>query len=199
MLVAARRGEGVTAAARAVAEAAGPGAAYALDLDLRRNALAKAYAQVGALGPRIDGRLNGAQLYDVVDAAGRPVAAGPSYFFHRVGRARLFVGAFDERALPHGARVRVCGSGAYWNAARAGGATVVVDAPALERSPLGLRVARHMDGVVLVVGADEGAAPAARAAKAELQGAGANLIGLVYVGASEPVLAIERALRQAAV
>jgi hypothetical protein len=54
-----------------------------------------------------------------------------------------------------------------------------------------------MDGVVLVVGGNKGAAPAAIAAKTALANAGANLIGLVYAGAAAPVIAIERMLRQA--
>lgn len=195
MLIAARRGEGVTSAACAVAEAAGPRATYAIDLDLRRNALARCYA--GRLGPRIDGRLNGALFYDIVGPRGAIAAAPTTYFFHRVARSRLFVGAFAENAMPEGGRVRLSPHVAFWNAARAGGATVIVDSPALARSALGLRVARHMDGVVLVVGADEGAAPAALAAKSQLLAAGANLIGLVYSGASESALRIERLLRHA--
>jgi hypothetical protein len=55
-----------------------------------------------------------------------------------------------------------------------------------------------MDGVVLVVAADDaGAAPAALAAKAALVAAGANVIGLIYSGASTPVLTIDRVMRQA--
>jgi Mrp family chromosome partitioning ATPase len=91
----------------------------------------------------------------------------------------------------------VSSSSDYWDRARAGGATIVVDAPALERSTIALRVAPHMDGVVLVVGADEGAAPAALAARAALASGGANLIGLVYAGDAGPARAIERLLRQA--
>ena len=73
----------------------------------------------------------------------------------------------------------------------------VVDAPALDRSEIGLRVARNMDGVVLVVGSDKGAAPAAIAAKEKLIEAGANLMGIVFAGATAPVMAIDRMLRQA--
>ena len=104
---------------------------------------------------------------------------------------------FDARLLPPAARVAVSGRPEYWNAARTSGATVVIDAPALERSQVALRVAPHMDGVVLVVGADAGAAPPAIAAKAALVNAGARVIGLVYTGADAPVMAIERLLRQA--
>jgi len=193
MFVAARRHEGVTTAARAVANAAGPGAVYAVDLDLKRNALAKALSADGELGPKIDGALNGVSFYSVRDLPKAP----QSYFYHRVGRSRVYAGVFDLRALPSGARVGISAQPDYWNTARVGGAFVVVDAPALERSSIALRVAPHMDGVVLVVGSGKGAAPAALAAKAALVDVGANLMGLVYSGADAPVMAIERLLRQA--
>lgn len=194
MLIAAQHHAGNVALTAAVAGAAGPGAVYAIDLDLRRNALPQHFAP---LGPRIDGALNGRGFYAIVDKQGRPLAQAASYFYHRVGRSRLYVGAFDGAAVPQGGRVLLSNAPDYWDAARAGGATVVVDAPALERSRVALRVARHMDGVVLLVGDAPGAAPAAMAAKTALREAGANLIGLVYAGASAPVMAIERVMRQA--
>jgi Mrp family chromosome partitioning ATPase len=193
MFVAARQGEGVTTAARAVAHAAGPGAVYAIDLDLRRNDLARMLSADAALGPRIDGALNGVTFHTVRNMPNAPQA----FFYHRVGRSRVYAGVFDTRALPSGARVGVSARADYWNAARAGGAFVVVDAPPLDQSSVALRVAPHMDGVVLVVGGRQGSAPIAMLAKAALLGAGANLIGLVYSGAASPVIAIERALRQA--
>lgn len=199
LLTAARRREGVTTAACAVAQALGPGAVYALDLDLRRNALAKALSETAPLGPRIDGELGGVRFYDMRAADGAPLRLPRAPFgYHRVGRSRLFAGVFDARLAPARARVAISSQPEYWNAARAGGAHVVIDAPALERSDIALRVARHMDGVVLVVGAEPGAAPAALAAKRSLAAAGANLIGLIYAGAAEPVMAIDRWLGQAA-
>lgn len=198
MFVSARRGEGVTTVASAVAQAAGPRAVYAIDLDLKRNGLAKALCEVGALGPKIDGRLGEVSFYSV-RAPGHVALreTTPAFSYHRVGRTLVYAGVFDARLLPQGARVAVSARPDYWDVARAAGATVVVDAPALERSQVCLRVAPHMDGVVLVVGADSGAAPAAIAAKAALVHAGANLIGLVYAGATAPVMAMERFLRHA--
>lgn len=193
MFVSARRGEGVTAAARGVANAAGPGAVYAIDLDLKRNALARALSADGEMGPRIDGALNGVSFYSVRDLPDAP----PAFYYHRIGRSRVFAGVFDLRVLPRNARIGISARPDYWDAARAGGAFVVVDAPALERSSIALRVAPHMDGVVLVVGSGRGAAPAAIAAKTALAEAGANIMGLVYSGAAAPVMAIERMLRQA--
>lgn len=193
MFVAARSLEGTTTAARAVAKAAGPGAVYAIDLDIRRNTLARALSEDGALGPRIDGSLSGERFYTVRDLPEAP----PAFFFHRVGQSRVYAGVFDTRALPKGARVGISARSEYWDAARVGGAFVVVDAPALDTSSIALRVAPHMDGVVLVVGSGRGAAPVALEAKELLLEAGANLMGLVYAGADAPVVAIDRLLRQA--
>ncbi|QGZ94778.1 hypothetical protein [Terricaulis silvestris] len=198
MFIAARRKEGVTTAARAVARAAGPGAIYAIDLDLKRNAFARELANIEPLGPKIDGRLNAASFYSVRGPNGMLLPErAPAFSYHRVGRTRIYAGVFDPRLLPEGGRVVISSAPQYWDAARAGGAIAVVDAPALERSEIGLRLARNMDGVVLVVGSDRGAAPAAIAAKQALVDAGANLMGIVYAGASAPVIAIERLLRQA--
>lgn len=197
MVIAARRGEGVSTVARAIAQSAGPGTVYAIDLDLRRNALAKSFAADGPqFGPRIDGKLNGATFFDVLNVRGVSLSV-PAFSYHRIGRSRLYVGAFDARAMPEGGRVLISADADYWYAGRAGGAHVIVDAPALERTHVGLRVAKHMDGVVLVVGSDEGAAPAAMAAKTEIEAAGGHLLGLVYTGASGPVLAMDRLMRQA--
>lgn len=199
MFVAARNKEGVTSAARAVAEASGPGAVYALDLDLKRNALARALMANGSLGPKMDGRVGGASFYGVRGANGAMLTErAPAFSFHRVGASRIYAGLFDARALPQGGRIVISAAPHYWDAVRASGAVAVVDAPALERSQVGLRVAPHMDGVVLVVGSDAGAAPAALQAKAALVNAGAHVLGLIYAGATAPVMAIERLLlRQA--
>jgi hypothetical protein len=171
---------------------------YAVDLDLKRNGLAKALCETSPLGSRIDGRFGGVSFYSVRgpgNMAMREVM--PAFSYHRVGQTRIQAGVVDARLLPQRARVAVSGRPEYWNAARASGATMVIDAPALERSQVALRVAPHMDGVVLVVGADAGAAPVAIAAKAALVNAGANVIGLVYAGADAPVMAMERLFRLA--
>jgi hypothetical protein len=198
MLIAAHRKEGVTTAARAVAQSAGPGAVYAIDLDLKRNAFARELANIDTLGPKLDGRLNATSFYSIRSPSGIVLQErAPAFAYHRVGQTRIYAGIFDPRLIPEGGRVAISPMPHYWDAVRTAGAMAVVDAPALERSEIGLRVARNMDGVVLVVGSDKGAAPAAIAAKEKLIEAGANLMGIVYAGATGPVMAIERMLRQA--
>jgi hypothetical protein len=198
MFVAARRKGGVTTIARAVAHAAGPHLVYAVDLDLKRNALARALAADGAMGPGVDGRLHGASFYSLRGPQGALVREEtPVFRYHRVGKTRVQAGVFDAGAMPRGARVVISSAPHYWDAVRESGAVAVVDVPALERSEIAFRVARNMDAVVLVVGSAPGSAPAAVAAKEALAHAGANIIGLVYAGASGPVMALDRLVRQA--
>lgn len=198
LFVSARRGEGAARAACGVAQSAGSSPVYAIDLDLRRNGLAKALAETAPLGPKLDGRFGGVSFYAVRGARGTALQeTKPAFSFHRVGRSAIFAGVFDAGLLPKQARVAVSSGPSYWDAAREAGATIIVDSPALDRSDVALRVARHMDGVVLLVDAAPGGAPAAIATKTALLNAGANLIGLVYSGADAPVLAMERLLRQA--
>lgn len=196
MLIAAQRRQGVTTLARAVALAAPGPIVYAIDLDVRRNALARAFSAHERLGASIDGRIDGEALVRLAGRNGRPMQAEAPFGFRRLGQSRVFVSVFKAAPLPEDAQVIIDGSADYWVAARAGGVTAIVDAPALERSDIGLRVARHMDGVVLAVGDGPGAAPAAIAAKQKLLKAGANLIGLAYAG--EPSLpAMDRLKRHA--
>lgn len=199
LFVSGARNPEVTSVARAVAEAAGARTVYAIDLDLKRNALARALSEGGRLGPRLDGRIGGQTFYSVRGARGALMRESqPAFGFHSVGGSRrLFAGVFDARLLPAGGRVVISSAPHYWDAVRAAGAMAVVEAPSLDRSQIALRVARNMDGVVLVVGDAPGEAPAATAAKAALTAAGANVMGIVYAGASSPVMAIDRLLRQA--
>ncbi|MDX2275342.1 MAG: hypothetical protein NW206_07800 [Hyphomonadaceae bacterium] len=197
MFVGARRGEGVTSIACAATQTQQTRPVFAIDLDVRRNDLAQRIAARHRLGPRVDGSLGGVQFCVATDAQGYALAQAASYSFHRAANARLYVGALEGRALPKRAQVLISSKPDYWDAVRAGGALAIVDAPALSWSKVALRVAPHMDGVVLVVSDDAGAAPAALAAKAELDRAGAQVIGLVYTGAAALAPVLDRVLRQA--
>jgi Mrp family chromosome partitioning ATPase len=57
---------------------------------------------------------------------------------------------------------------------------VLVDAPPLSDSSIGLSIAKHVDGVVLVVEAEKTRWPELVSAKNDLAGAGGNLIGVVF-------------------
>lgn len=185
MLTSGRRGEGVTGVACALVQAAGPESVLALDLDLRGNRLARALAEK-KLGEAISGDLGGVSLCTLLDSAGARIDA-EALSYRQVGRSNVRVGVLNARAIPAGAKLRISPGAAYWDAARASGVTLIVDAPAVEQGKASLAAARHMDGIILVVGGGEGAAPAALAAKRALDGAGARTLGIVYAGAQTPL------------
>lgn len=192
MMVAALPGEGVSTAARAAAEEA-RAPVLLIELDAKRNTHARHYA--GKLGAALDARANGASFYRVKDANGL-LLREQAITRRPVTGSLLQVTAFDLEACPANARVQISGDSAYWEGVRAMGVTALVDAPALSRSPLALKVAKHMDAVVLVVSGDAGAAPPAMEARAALTEAGANVIGIVFSRASAPVMAIDRLSRR---
>lgn len=191
MFVAARAGEGVSHAARLAAEEAAAPVLLA-DLDIKRSVHARHYAD--RLGAPTDARANGAAFWRIKDESG-VLLRGQLVTRRSIIGSEVDVLAIDS--LPPGARVQVGPDPAYWNALRAAGALTVVDAPALARAPLALKLAPHMDAVVLVVSADPGAAPPAIEARAALTEAGANVIGIVFARASAPVMALDRLTRQA--
>jgi hypothetical protein len=167
----------------------------AVDLDLRRNNLARSFVAEGAaLGPPIRAGFNAPVLFEAVDPKRRVLPLErPIFAFHQVSGMKFSLGAFHPNNLPADAQVRVCETPHFWRATRELGIAMLVDAPSLARSKVGLVVAKHMDGVVLVVGDDEGAAPAAIAAKDMLTAAGAKLLGLVYAQSSAPARPLKRA------
>ncbi len=190
MLTSGRRGEGVTNVVRSLVSAAGPEAVFALDLDLRRNQLARTFSEQ-KLTEASPGEFGDASFCTILDERGAPAAAG-AFCFRRVGSSHVQVGVLDPRAIPAGGKVRLSRGAAYWAGVRAAGATMIVDGPAIEQGKASLAAARYMDAIILVVGSGEGAAPAALAAKRALDGIGAPIIGIVYSGACAPALAIER-------
>lgn len=195
LFVSARAGEGVSTTARGAAEEAGA-PTLLIDLDLKRNTHAAHYEARGKLGPALDARAGGASFYRVVTADKQAVRE--QALTRHLVTPHLQVTAFNAGVVPPGGRVQISGDGAYWDALRAMGGVVAVDAPALERNPVALKLARHMDAVVLVVSPAALSAPAAMEARAALTQAGANVVGIVFAQASAETIAIDRFTRRAA-
>lgn len=194
MVVAARSGEGVSTIVRGAAEDAGA-PVLIVDLDMKRSTHAAHYKSRGGLGPAVDARIGGASFYRMKDAEGR-VIPDRALKRYRAGARRVEMTALAPDALPKGARIQISGDSAYWDALRTQGVLAIVDAPALDRAPLALKLAKHMDAVVLVVSGEPGAAPPAMDASVALAEAGANVIGLIFARASAPVMTIDRLTRQ---
>src|SRR5262249_23664430 len=68
------RGAGVSTIVRAAVRAWADHTVYCVDLDVRRNALPRAFAAEGPpFGPKIDGKLGGTSFYRILAANAAPV------------------------------------------------------------------------------------------------------------------------------
>ncbi|HYD65701.1 hypothetical protein [Azospirillum sp.] len=173
-------GCGVSSVARMFALAAaslGDGAVFLFDLAGPENAQHAWFRDLAARTPGrdlvpIDGALLPARGLWVDDAGGRAHLHG-----HWVDGLRLAVSECRDLDPPPGLDLR--GQAAFWDQLRAGFDMVVVDAPASSGVFDGILLAGHMDGVVLVVEAEETRAPVAAHLRDELEEAGATILGVV--------------------
>jgi hypothetical protein len=125
-----------------------------------------------------------------------PPQAQAAFTAHRVGATKLLVTHLDATRLGARPVIKLSAEGAYWQAARRAADVTLVDAPALERSRIGLTIAPMMDAVVIVASGRSGSASATRDLKDELAERGAPLLGVVYTDADPTALAIENALSE---
>lgn len=197
MLMAARRGEGVSTLARALGETAAARAQRAVmlvDLDLLRDSHYSAYLQAGRFGG--PGLGAGVPATLAKRCFFTPDTAHAGFTAHRVGTSKLLVTHFDKRRMHAAGAIRITADTAYWQAARRAADVTLVDAPALERSRIGLTVAGAMDAVVIVASGRAGTASATMELKEELSQRGLPILGVVYTDADPTVLAIEKALSE---
>lgn len=93
---------------------------------------------------------------------------------------RLWVTRLLRERLPPGSRVRIAERTNYWQALREHAQTVVIDAPAFDRSHAALHMAPLVDGVILVVSENDGEVEARLELRDAIEGAGGRLLGMVY-------------------
>ncbi|MEJ0059735.1 MAG: hypothetical protein WDM79_09260 [Terricaulis sp.] len=122
-MIAARRGEGASTVARARRWCGGTGHGVC---DRSRRAAQCARARLCAGRPCTRAahrwRLGGAAFHQIVTQTGAPCAeTTPAFSYHRIGRSRLYVGAFDSQGMPQGGRVLISSEPDYWRGARAAG------------------------------------------------------------------------------
>ena len=190
MFISARTGDGATSMAASFALLAAKRAkknAWLIDLDLRANAAFKGFQSgfahgVGRPGRAYDASLGTDQIYTVfpktVSSAGRPTAQQKLLSVHQIEDERLLVTRFREDRLRPAQRVHVTTQPSWWNKLRGVADWIIVDAPAIERSGAGLAVVSQMDGVVLVVRADETNAEDLTALRREVEIHRGNIIGV---------------------
>ena len=186
MFVAVHQGEGVTSVAASVAVLASRRAdkpIWLVDLDLRRNGLYKGFrkrvfSDLGEPGRAYDAGLRQTPIYSItpnlVTGEDQKLLSG-----HEMSGSRLFVTRFRNEYLRDGQRVKVRTSPGWWHALRKIADWIIVDAPALERSPAALVMASQMDGVIIVVEADKTTAQEVSETRQEIEAHGGNVIGLV--------------------
>ncbi len=187
MFVAARSGEGTTSVAAsfaAMASARTPRAAWLVDLDLRRNAVFRGFEDgfgkgFGAPDRALDASLGEEPFYSITPKSGAQGAGSKLLSAHQIGGSRLLVTRFRNERLRQGQRVQIRTQPAWWKALRKISDWIVVDAPALDRSGAGLTVVSQLDGVVLVLSADQTTVDELSALRGEVEAHGGTVIGVV--------------------
>ncbi len=198
MLLASDDGAGTTSAAISLAlraEAIAARAVWLIDLDLAANTvhdafLAPPFDREGRLSRPYDAALGSPPIYAVspesrIAATAR--GSGKLLCVHQLGERRLLVSRMRTERLEDSQRILLRDSPGWWSAVRTAADWIIVDAPSLARSGAGLMVARHMDGVVLVIKAGATQADEAVALRREVETAGGRVVGLV-LNAMEPVV-----------
>ncbi|MEM7766876.1 MAG: hypothetical protein AAF253_05245 [Pseudomonadota bacterium] len=198
MFLASDDGAGTTSAAVSMAlraEAIAARAVWLVDLDLTENSAFKAFQappfeEEGALSRPYDASLGKAPIYALSPETRLEAEARGSaklLCVHQVGARRLLVTRLRTERLEPAQRIRFRDSPDWWPAVRTAADWIIVDAPSLSRSGAGLAVARHMDGVILVLRAGQTAADDGVSLRREVEGAGGRVAGLV-LNAMDPMV-----------
>lgn len=189
--IAASSGEGTSTVAREFARLAAVRArkpVWLVDADLasqdQQSAVAADAERYGGLGRAAAASPDGSAFFTIQpparDREGRKIADARFLSARPCLGRRLWVTRFRGDALKAGQRALALPRGAYWDAMRRHAETVVVDAPAADRSDFGLTLAPFADAVVLVVAAETSDAAAGATLRHELERAGARCAGLVF-------------------
>ena len=191
MFVSALSGEGVSTVAREYARCEAAFAVkpvWLVDADLRdqtqMQALTHEPARFGPPGALSQASPDGSAFFTLApparDAQGRPVGDDRFLVAQPFLDKRLWVTRFRAEKLAPGQRVKLFEQTGYWAALRSHAGTIVVDAPAADRSVHALQLAGLMDGVVMVVSEGDGDVQSRLALKADLEQAGGKVLGIVY-------------------
>jgi Mrp family chromosome partitioning ATPase len=189
--IAATSGEGTSTVAREFARLAAVRArkpAWLIDADLtnqtQQTQVAQDAGRFGNMGRAAVASPNGTAFFTVQpalrDREGRLVGDARLLSARPCLGRRLWVTRFRGEVLRAGQRAMALPRGAYWDALRRHAETVVIDAPAADRSDFGLTLAPFADAVVLVVAAGAADASMGAGLRDELETAGARCAGIVF-------------------
>ena len=189
-IAAAGSGEGVSTVARDYARLAAVRArrpVWLIDADLARqgqmDAVAAQPERFGMLGKAAiatpDGSIFFAVTPRIMDRAGKPVHPARLMTARPCLGGRLWVTRFAAEHLRSGQRAEAVSDARYWDALRKHADTVVIDAPAADRSDTVITLAPYVDATVLVVAAESGAANQPLMLRDEIEAVGGRIAGVV--------------------
>ena len=189
-IAAASSGEGVSTIAREYARLAAVRArrpVWLIDADLSQQGQMEAVAsqpdRFGALGKAAiatpDGSIFFAITPRIMDRAGKPVHPARLMTARPCLGGRLWVTRFAAEHLRSGQRAEAVSDARYWDALKKHADTVVIDAPAADRSDLAITLAPFVDATVLVVAADSTAANEPLMLRDEIEAVGVRIAGVV--------------------
>ena len=189
-IAAASSGEGVSTIAREYARLAAVRArrpVWLIDADLSQQGQMEAVAsqpdRFGALGKAAiatpDGSIFFAITPRIMDRAGKPVHPARLMTARPCLGGRLWVTRFAAEHLRSGQRAEAVSDARYWDALKKHADTVVIDAPAADRSDMAITLAPFVDATVLVVAAESTAANEPLMLRDEIEAVGGKIAGVV--------------------
>ena len=186
----ANTGEGASTVAREFARLAAVRArkpVWLIDADLaqptQQEAVAGEPERFGRLGAAAASSPNGSSFFAVTPPVmGRdrkPIAPARLMTARPCLGGRLWITRFRAEVLRSGQRAEPLPDPRYWDAMRKHADTVVIDAPAADRSDLCITLAPYVDATVLIVAAESTAANEPVILRDEIESVGGRIAGVV--------------------
>ena len=186
----ANSGEGASTVAREFARLAAVRArkpVWLIDADLaqpsQQEAVAAEPERFGRLGAAASSSPDGASFFAVTPPVmGRdrkPIAPARLMTARPCLGGRLWITRFRAEVLRSGQRAEPLSDPRYWDAMRKHADTVVIDAPAADRSDLCITLAPYVDATVLIVAAESTAANEPVIRRVEIESVGGRIAGVV--------------------
>lgn len=186
----ANSGEGASTVAREFARLAAVRArkpVWLIDADLaqptQQEAVAGEPERFGRLGAAASSSPNGASFFAVTPPVmgrdNKPIAPARLMTARPCLGGRLWITRFRAEVLRSGQRAEPLPDPRYWDAMRKHADTVVIDAPAADRSDLCITLAPFVDATVLIVAAESTAANEPVILRDEIESVGGRIAGVV--------------------
>lgn len=186
----ANTGEGASTVAREFARLAAVRArkpVWLIDADLaqpgQQEAIAQEPERYGRLGAAAASSPNGSSFFavspPVMGRDRKPIAHARLMTARPCLGGRLWITRFRAEVLRSGQRAEALSDPRYWDAMRKHADTVVIDAPAADRSDVAITLAPFVDATVLVVAAESTAANEPVILRDEIEAVGGRIAGVV--------------------